>query len=282
MRFTKWQGCGNDFVLLDAVKNEVNVGEDFSALAKKICDRHFGVGADGVLLLSKDDTGAADIAMRIFNADGTEPQMCGNGIRCLARYAYDEGIVTERGFAVNTLAGVMRPKITEDGRVSVDMGEPRLTGEKIPVKGYDGKKVIDAPFVAAGKTYRITCVSMGNPHCVVFGDDNDLSVFDAPETIGRLFEKNEFFPEGTNVEFAEVQKDSSIRMRVWERGAGVTMACGTGACATLVAAALTNRTGRRSSIVLDGGTIDITWREEDNRVYMTGRADKVFAGEFPL
>ena len=282
MRFTKWQGCGNDFALFDFCEQPLLTDENFAEVAVKICDRHFGIGADGVLVLTRSERQRDGVSMRIFNADGTEPQMCGNGIRCLARYAFDNGVVKKREFAVETKAGVMYPKIAENGEVEVDMGEPTLTGDKIPVAGFVGERVINAPLNVNGQDFYVTCVSMGNPHCVVFSDKNRFDIADAPEKIGAMFEHHEFFPERVNVEFAEATSATHIRMRVWERGSGVTMACGTGACATLVAAVLTGRTERKAHIDLDGGTLAIEWRESDNRVYMTGAAEQVFAGDFLL
>ncbi len=284
MHFSKWQGCGNDFVIFDLINGDVAVDDArFAETAPSICDRHFGVGADGVILIKRSEDAAADVAMRIFNADGSEAQMCGNGLRCLARYAYDNDISKERRFAVSTKAGIMRPFVQEGTDVSVDMGEPVLSGNKIPVAGgYGDEKVVDAALTVGGQNFTVTCVSMGNPHCVVFADKNEFVLAQAPEKIGRFFEKHEFFPEGVNVEFAEVKDASTIRMRVWERGAGITMACGTGACATLVAAALTGRTGREAQIVLDGGTLNIKWSASDNHVLMTGSAVKVYEGDYAL
>ena len=272
MRFTKWQGCGNDFVLVDCRKENV---ADFAATAKTFCDRHYGIGADGVLYVLPGEN--ADFTMRIFNADGTEAQMCGNGIRCFAKYLYDFGFADGKEFSVATKAGVMRPKIItgENGAelVEVDMGEPILEGEKIPVKAQG--KVIEYPLEVDGKNFNVTCVSMGNPHCVVFCDDIKTCGI---EHLGTLFEHHEFFPERVNTEFAQIIDKTHVRMRVWERGAAITLACGTGSCATLAAGALTGRTEKKAVIILDGGQLTVEWKD-NNRLYMTGDAELVFEGE---
>lgn len=276
MRFTKWQGCGNDFVLIDCREKEL---PDYAAFARKACDRHYGIGADGVLVILGSEK--ADFRMRIFNTDGSEAEMCGNGIRCFARYLYDEGITREKKFTVETGAGILIPEIIEkSGEVTgvrVDMGEPVLSGEDIPVKGFGKGQVINEPVKIAGKTWHMTCVSMGNPHCVVFVDDIRMVPI---EEIGHLFETYEAFPNRINTEFVQVLDKEHLRMRVWERGAAITLACGTGACATMVAAVLNGKTGRRAEITLDGGTLFEEWAE-DNHVYMTGPAVQVFSGEFP-
>ena len=274
MKFTKWQGCGNDFVLIDCRGKEL---PDYAAFARRVCDRHYGIGADGVLVILGSEK--ADFRMRIFNTDGSEAEMCGNGIRCFSRYLYDEGITEKKKFTVETGAGVLVPEIIEkSGEVTgvrVDMGEPVLEGEKIPVKGFGSSRVINEPIEIAGKTWHMTCVSMGNPHCVVFVDD----IRKVPiEEIGHLFETYEAFPNRINTEFVQVLDKEHLRMRVWERGAAITLACGTGACATMVAAVLNGKTGRRAEITLDGGKLLEEWAE-DNHVYMTGPAVQVFSGE---
>ena len=283
MHFIKWQGCGNDFVLVDLIAENSGVtDDDLQKLAPQICNRRFGIGADGILLLKRNENKTADMDMRIFNADGSEAQMCGNGIRCLALHAYNSKFTEKSAFSVQTKAGIMKVNIKGSSAVEVDMGAPILTGEKIPVNGYDGKQVIDIPITVGKRTFFATCVSMGNPHCVIFADKNDFATDDAPETLGRFFEHHKMFPEGTNVEFAEVINDTQIRMRVWERGAGVTAACGTGACATLVAATITNRTKRQAKIILDGGSLEIDWHKDTQHVFMTGPAIKVFEGNCDL
>ena len=274
MNFTKWQGCGNDFVLIDCRERAL---DDYGAFAQKVCDRHYGVGADGVLVVLDSDK--ADFRMRIFNTDGSEAEMCGNGIRCFARYLYDNGITTKRKFTIETGAGVLVPEIVEtDGKVTgvrVDMGEPVLEADKIPMAGYGSKRVVNEPVEVAGRTWHITGVSMGNPHCVVFVDDIKTTPI---EEVGPIFETQERYPKKTNTEFVQVLDRQHMRMRVWERGAAITLACGTGACATLTAAVLNGLTDRKAEITLDGGKLLIEWNEQDNHIYMTGPAEQSFAG----
>ena len=273
--FTKWQGCGNDFVLVDCFKEKIT---DYGTLAKRVCDRHYGIGADGLILLLPSER--ADLCMRIFNADGSEAEMCGNGIRCFARCAYESGLTDKLEFTVETGAGILVPKLMlTDGRVSgiqVDMGEPVLEAERIPVAGFGSQRVVDEPIEVLGKTYQMTCVSMGNPHCVIFVKDiRQLPI----ETVGPVFETHERFPRKVNTEFVQVLDRSHLRMRVWERGAAVTLACGTGSCATLTAAVLNGLTDRKAEIELDGGKLIVEWAE-NGRLYMTGPAEQVFTGSF--
>lgn len=274
MKFTKWQGCGNDFVLIDCRAQEP---ADYAVLSSKVCDRHYGIGADGILVVLPSDV--ADFRMRIFNTDGSEAEMCGNGIRCFARYIYDYGLTEKTEFTVETGAGILVPKIIlKNGSVTgiqVDMGEPHLLGEEIPVTGYDGKKVIAEPITVAGKTYSITGVSMGNPHCVIFVDDAENFPI---ETLGPKFEHCEIFPRKTNTEFVEIKDRSHVRMRVWERGAAITLACGTGSCATVVAGVLNGKIDRQAEVQLDGGKLLVEWAD-NNHVFMTGPAELVFTGE---
>ena len=273
--FTKWQGCGNDFVLVNCFEEEL-AGRDLPALARTVCDRHYGIGADGLILVLPSDT--ADFRMQILNADGSEAEMCGNGIRCFAGVVHTENLTRKEEFTVETGAGILVPRLifqngTLDG-VRVDMGEPILEGERIPVTGFGRAPVIEQPIEAVGAQFSMTCVSMGNPHCVIFVDDAEaVPIFE----LGPVLEHHACFPRKTNVEFAEIKDSAHIRMRVWERGAAVTLACGTGSCATLVAAALTNRTGRKAEVELDGGKLQIEWAA-DNHLYMTGPAQKVFSG----
>lgn len=279
--FTKWQGTGNDFVLIDCLDKP----EDrYAAAAKEICDRHYGIGADGILLVLPSDK--ADICMRIINADGSEAEMCGNGIRCFARYVYEAGYVSSDEFTVETGAGILVPKIIKaDGEnekiamIQVDMGEPILEGDKIPVAGYGMNRVINEEIIVQGQSFKMTCVSMGNPHCVVFVEDAEN--FPIHE-LGRFFETHEKFPRKTNTEFVQVLDRRHLRMRVWERGAAVTLACGTGSCATLTAAVLNNLADRRAEVRLDGGNLVIEWNEQDNHLYMTGPALQVFKGTYSL
>lgn len=272
--FTKWQGCGNDFVLFDCLQEDI---QDYAALARKVCDRHYGVGADGILIVLPSDK--ADFRMRIFNTDGSEAEMCGNGIRCFARYLYDFGLTEKTSFTVETGAGILVPEIVlADGQVKgvkVDMGEPHLFGEEIPVVGFDGQKVIDRSMSVAGKEYKFTAVSMGNPHCVIFVDDaENFPIYE----LGHKFETHELFPRKTNTEFVEVRDRRHVRMRVWERGAAVTLACGTGSCATVVAGILNDKLEREAEVELDGGKLLIHWAD-NNHVFMTGPAELVFSGE---
>ena len=272
--FTKWQGCGNDFVLFDCRQE---APADYAKLAQQVCDRHYGVGADGILVVLPSD--CADFRMRIFNTDGSEAEMCGNGIRCFARYIYDFGLTDKTCFTVETGAGVLVPEIIlENGQVTgvkVDMGEPHLLGEEIPVTGFDGQRVIDEPLTVDGKTYRMTAVSMGNPHCVIFVDDaENFPIYE----LGRQFESHDLFPKKTNTEFVEVKDRRHVRMRVWERGAAVTLACGTGSCATVVAGILNDKLDREAEVQLDGGRLIVKWAE-NNHVFMTGPAELVFSGK---
>ncbi len=274
IEFTKWQGCGNDFVLVDDRSESI---KDPAELSRKMCDRHYGIGADGLIIIRPSDK--ADTRMRIYNTDGSEAEMCGNGIRCFARWVYELGLVPGEEFTVETGAGILVPKIIkENGRITgvrVDMGQPVLDAEKIPTKGFGTGRVVDKTIEVLGETYHVTCVSMGNPHCVVLWDD--LSTLDI-EKLGPAFENHPAFPNRVNTEFVSVRDKNHVRMRVWERGAAVTMACGTGACATLTACVLNDRTERKAEIELDGGKLFIEWSEKDNHIYMTGPAEEVYKG----
>lgn len=277
--FVKMHGLGNDFVVIDCI----TVQYDIDALihqAVAICDRRFGVGGDGLILVLPGNE--SPFRMRIINNDGSEPEMCGNGIRCFAKYLYEHGLTSDLTFTVETLAGPVIPQLTlKDGKVvsvCVDMGEPHLERAEIPMVGKPGR-VINEPVTAQDRTFELTAVSMGNPHAVAF--INDVRNFPL-EKYGALLEKNERFPRKTNVEFVQVISPNYLLMRVWERGAGVTLACGTGACATLVAAVLTGKSERSATVELPGGPLQILWDEKDNRVYMTGPATEVFTGEYKL
>lgn len=277
MRFTKVHGLGNDFILVNCFEEKFNPG-DFSVLSIKMCDRHFGVGADGLVLLLPSDK--ADVKMRIFNPDGSEAEMCGNAIRCAAKYLYEHGVVDKDKIKVETLAGVISLGLIIDGGVvklvRVDMGEPRLERADIPMKGPPGK-VLDEPLEIGGVAYRITAVSMGNPHCVVFVPDVDQIQL---QEVGPRIETHPAFPRKTNVEFIQVLNRNEVKMKVWERGAGETMACGTGACAAAVACVLNGHTGRKITVHLAAGDLLIEWAG-NNRIYMTGPAEEVFLGEYP-
>ena len=275
MRFTKMHGLGNDYVYVNGFEERV---DDPAALARAMSDRHFGIGGDGLILILPSDK--ADCRMRMFNADGSEAQMCGNGIRCVAKYVYDRGIARRTALTVETLAGVMALDLfVADGvvdRVRVNMGEPRLQRAQIPMRGAPGE-VINEPLHVNGATFEVTAVSMGNPHCVVFVEDVDG--FDVAHW-GPLFEHHDAFPERVNTEFIQVHDRESFSMRVWERGSGETLACGTGASAAAVACHLTGRTDRRVTGHLLGGPLELEWQASDNQVLMTGPAVEVFSGEW--
>ncbi len=277
MEFTKMQGLGNDFILVNCLED--NLPDDPGKISRKLCDRHFGIGADGLVLILP--SGTADICMRIFNPDGSEPEMCGNAIRCFARYIYDHNIVSKKIIRVETMAGVIVPELILQGEtvvsVKVDMGEPRLDRPLIPMEGPPGR-VVNEPINIDGTIYNVTCVSVGNPHCVTFVDD--VNAVPLAE-IGPRIETLPLFPRKTNVEFVQVLNQGEVNMRVWERGAGETLACGTGACATGVACVLNSLTGRKITVHLAGGDLGIEWAE-DNHVYMTGPAEYVFRGQWPV
>ena len=262
--FTKMHGCGNDYIYINVSQHPV---DDPSPAAIRWSDRHKGIGSDGLVLIGVSPVPEADFTMRIFNADGSEAMMCGNASRCIGKYLYERGLTTKQKIRLLTLSGIktLRLYVTDDvvESVTVDMGEPLMEEE--------------SQFVASRDFGKGTFVSMGNPHYVIFTDNVD-QVGD----MGRALEQHPAFPQRCNIEFARVEPDGTIRTRVWERGSGITQACGTGACATAVAACLTGRAGRKSDIVMDGGTLSIEWSEADNHVYKTGPAEFVFEGEIEL
>ena len=275
--FWKMHGLGNDFIVLDDRDEAIAGHIDYADLAVNLCHRRFGIGADGIILVRNSDT--HDIRFVIINSDGSEPEMCGNGMRCFAKYLYEKKILVKDEMRVQTLAGTVVPRIEkkQGGQVAsvcVDMGVPKLVPGQIPFV-HDGETALDVPVETGQGVLSVSCVSMGNPHAVTFVDD--LSVVDI-EAIGPLVETHPRFPEKTNVEFIEVISDSQIKMRVWERGAGVTLACGTGACAAVTAAHLTGRAGRQVCVHLDGGDLDISWNEADGHIFKTGPAQTVFKG----
>ncbi|MBM7555846.1 diaminopimelate epimerase [Halanaerobacter jeridensis] len=277
MKFTKMHGLGNDFILLNCLGGTV---DNPSQLAQEMCDRNFGIGADGLVLVLPSEIEEADFRMRIFNPDGSEPEMCGNAIRCFAKYLYERDLTTKTNLNVETLAGIIKPKlILEDGAVKlvkVDMGQPRLKRSEIPMKGEESEEVVKEPVEVAGEKFEVTCVSMGNPHCVIFVDDAD----EAPvRELGPKIETHDLFPEDINVEFIEVVNEEELEMRVWERGAGVTLACGTGACGSTVAAILNDLTKQKVTVHLLGGDLVIEWADDDH-VYMSGPATEVFTGDY--
>jgi diaminopimelate epimerase len=279
--FAKYQGLGNDFILVDNRHQADPLITPEQAV--KWCDRHFGIGADGVIFVLPRQ-GETDYTMRIFNSDGSEPEMCGNGIRCLARFIADlearDGLPVKDGYRIHTLAGIMSPKVTATGQVTVDMGLPRLLAAEIPTTlAVPTEKVVDLSLEVAGQTWSVTCVSMGNPHCITFVEDVAAISL---ESIGPQFEHHPVFPQRTNSEFIQVIRRDYLKMRVWERGAGATLACGTGACASLVAGVLNDRCDRRATVELPGGPLEIEWSEADQRLYMTGPAEQTFAGSTEL
>ena len=274
MQFTKYTGLGNDFVLLDgAAATDLR---NPSALAKTICNRRFGVGADGLVLLSPSDK--ADIKMRIFNSDGSEAEMCGNASRCVALHLFRRKMVNKKQISLDTLAGIIRTDITDEARglVRVDMGVPHLTKGEIPMTGNPAETAVNFPLTAAGQTFYATAVSMGNPHLVIFVPDISRVPLAA---WGPQLETHPLFPCKTNVEFVQVLDDKTVRMRVWERGAGITLACGTGSCATAVACILNHKTEKNITVKLDGGDLFIEWPDKKN-IFMTGLAQAVFTGDY--
>lgn len=274
LQFTKMHGCGNDYIYFNCLEKEL---DDPNALSIKLSDRHFSIGGDGIIMICHSDI--ADAKMRMFNNDGSEGKMCGNAIRCVAKYLYDNRIVTDRHISIETLSGIKYIDCTAEGGVmtaaSVNMGKAELTPALIPVL-LDGDTVIDRPITVGGAEYKVTCVSMGNPHCVVFGKDPDEIEL---EKIGPLFENAAVFPDRVNTEFAQIIDDHTVKMRVWERGSGETLACGTGACATAVAAVLCGycKKGEDIRILLRGGELTINYTDEC--VMMTGPAETAFVGE---
>lgn len=279
VKFTKMHGAGNDYIYVDTLLYNI---PDPTAASIKWSERHTGIGSDGLVLIGRTPIPEADYSMRIFNADGSEAMMCGNASRCIGKYLHDKGITDKTEIRLLTLSGikVLKLHINADGTtdsVTVDMLEPVLSCKQ--QLATDDGSMTEGEMTACDRTFRGTFVSMGNPHFVIFADNIDETDI---ARYGAALERNELFPERCNIEFAEVKADGKIRTRVWERGSGITMACGTGACATAVAAALTGRAGRKSTIVMDGGELEIEWNENDNHVYKTGPAMFVFDGEVEL
>lgn len=274
MKFTKMHGIGNDYVYINCFEETV---ENPSELSIRISNRNFGIGSDGLILIkpSKD----ADCCMDMYNADGSRAEMCGNGIRCVAKYVYDHNIVKKEEIKVETLGGIKDIYLTiENGKAvmaTVNMGQPELKPEKIPVD-FSGERVVSEPLWVSGKEYLVTCVSMGNPHAIVYVEDTDgLDL----EKIGPEFENHKKFPNRINTEFVQIIDRSHLKMRVWERGSGETLACGTGACASAVATMLNGKADRKVDMELRGGRLTIEWNSEDNCVYLTGPAKEVYNGE---
>lgn len=275
IKITKMQGCGNDFVILDYSefeKSKLSMPE----LAKKLCDRHFGIGADGMIIPDTKPNNETDIAWFFYNSDGTTAQMCGNGMRCFAKYVYDKKLVNKKSFSVKTLAGIIKPEIQEDGTIKVNMGNPILDEEKIPFKGEHRVHI-------KGKEFDITPVSMGNPHCVIFTEEDPLQL---AKTYGPDMEVHPYFPEKTNTEFVKIISRNEIEMMVYERGCGITLACGTGACASTVACVLNNLTENKIKVNLLGGAVNVEWSgTKDNpnqNIFLIGPAEYSFTAEYML
>lgn len=282
MKFTKMQGCGNDYVYVNGFTEHLNQ-EEKPEIVRKLSDRHFGIGGDGVIFINPAKE--ADFEMEMFNADGTRAEMCGNGIRCVAKFVYDKGLTDSEHITIVSAGKIKYLDLTVDGKtetsrgqvsmVRVNMGNPILTPAEVPVVA-EGEAAIDTPILVDGKEYRMTCVSMGNPHAIVFMKDvANLQI----ESVGPSFENHERFPKRTNTEFVEILDRQNVFMRVWERGTGETLACGTGCCATAVACALNGFTDDKITVKLLGGELLIEWDREQNLVYMTGPATTVFEGE---
>lgn len=277
MRFWKLHGCGNDYIYVDCFRQPMP--HDPPRLSRAISDRHFGVGSDGLILICPSDK--ADARMRMYNADGSEAEMCGNGVRCVAKFVYDHGLVRKSPLTIETGRGVLTLDLEiSNGKVRqvrVDMGEPILQAERIPTT-LAGDPPLEVALDVAGQTLRVSCVSMGNPHCITFVD----AITDAHVLgLGPQIEQHPAFPRRVNAEFVCVNRPDEVTMRVWERGSGETLACGTGACAVVVAGHLTGRTQRRITAHLPGGDLQLDWSERDNHVYLTGPAVEVFTGEWP-
>ena len=283
MKFTKMQGCGNDYIYINGFAESVPQ-EGKPALVRRISDRHFGIGGDGAIFINPSTE--ADFEMEMYNADGSRAEMCGNGIRCVAKYVYDYGLTDKTDISVISCGKIKYLQLfLKDGKVDtvkVNMGTPILTAEEIPVTplpGKEGEQIVDEPIAVQGKEYKMTCVSMGNPHAVVFMDDvTNLDI----EKLGPHFENHERFPNRINTEFVKILDRQNVQMRVWERGTGETLACGTGCCATVVACILNGLTDNTVTVKLLGGEIEITWDQEANLVYMTGPAVTVFEGEYTI
>ncbi|GFZ97788.1 diaminopimelate epimerase [Okeania sp. KiyG1] len=271
--FTKYHGLGNDFILIDNRHLPQPIVTPEQAI--KLCDRNFGIGANGVIFaLPRQEQ--ADYTMRIFNSDGSESEMCGNGIRCLAKFIAEIDNDNKTQYKIYTGAGLLGIELQPDGQVKVDMGQPKLLASEIPTTlGNADEKIVNQTLEVAGKSWSVTCVNMGNPHCITFVENvADIAL----EIVGPQFEHHSVFPERTNTEFIQVISPNYVKMRVWERGAGATLACGTGACASVVAGVLTQRSENKVTVELPGGCLEIEWSTTDQTVYMTGPAEKVFTG----
>jgi|BioPla2DNA2_1021312.scaffolds.fasta_scaffold23314_2 diaminopimelate epimerase len=277
MKFTKMHGLGNDYIYINCFDQKVDNPPE---VAKFLSDRHFGIGSDGLVLIMPSDT--SDFRMRMFNSDGSEAEMCGNAIRCVGKYVYDNGLTQKTVIKVDTLAGIktlnMKVQNEKVAMIKVDMGEPVLESSKIPVNS-EKEFFISQPVIIENREYRVTCISMGNPHAVTYIDDVEKFPL---EFIGHKMENHSLFPKKINAEFVHVIDRNTLKMRVWERGAGETLACGTGACAVLVSSVLNDMSNRCAVVKLLGGELLIEWNEKDNHVYMTGSATKVFDGDIRI
>ena len=277
LKFTKMHGLGNDYVYMDAINQNI---ENRTELAKFVSDRHFGVGSDGLILICPSKI--ADFKMQMFNSDGSEAEMCGNGIRCVGKFVYDNGLTDKTTISIETLAGIKILELKEEnGKIKlakVDMGEPILEAERIPVITQENP-VKNLILKAENREFKFSCVSMGNPHAITFIKE-DVNNFDICK-YGRILEIDKVFPNKANIEFVNIIDDKNLKMRVWERGAGETLACGTGACAVAVSAMLNNYTQRKVTVKLLGGDLEIEWNNENNHVYLTGPATTVFEGYLP-
>ena len=285
INFTKMEGLGNDFIFIDDREESIGAQVNFSDLSKKICSRHFSIGADGIIIINNSKTD--DFKFTIYNSDGSQPQMCGNGMRCFAKYLYENKIISKKRIKVETKAGTIIPEVFTDDNdkvksVRVDMGEPVLIPSKIPFITENKRAIKERLFFNddnRSEDVEVTVVSMGNPHAVVFVDDiNTIDV----KSLGQKIENHESFPEKTNVEFIEIVKEDELIMKVWERGAGQTLACGTGACGALVAACLNKKCLNKVIIHLEGGDLGIEWNPDDNHIYKTGPASSVFSGSIMI
>lgn len=279
IKLTKMQGCGNDFVIIDFQEYE-KTGMEMSELAKKVCDRNFGVGADGMIIPKLNpENKEADISWYFYNSDGSTAQMCGNGMRCFTKYCIDNKLVDKKAFSVETLAGIIKPELLENGLIKVNMGKPVLEDKKIPFWNENGEHKL----IAMDKEFDITPVSMGNPHCVIISDDDPLEL---AKTYGPVIEKHEFFPEKTNTEFVKIKSRMEIDMRVFERGCGITLACGTGACASVVACVLNNLTENKVKVNLLGGPVFVEWQgsadDTEKDIFLIGSANYSFFADYIL
>lgn len=279
IKLTKMQGCGNDFVIIDYPEYE-KTGLKMSELAKKVCNRNFGVGADGMIIPKLNpENKEADISWYFYNSDGSTAQMCGNGMRCFAKYCIDNKLVDKKSFSVETLAGIIKPELLDNGLIKVNMGKPILENKKIPFWSENGEKKL----TALDREFEITPVSMGNPHCVIITDEDPMKL---AQTYGPVIEKHEFFPEKTNTEFVRVKSRMEIDMRVFERGCGITLACGTGACASVVACVLNNLTENKVKVNLLGGPVFIEWQgsadDKEQDIFLISSANYSFFADYIL